>query len=58
MDVDARKQKQHSKGRCFRCNEKGHLSRDCLHKGEKVCTLEVVPMEPLSADTKIEEVKE
>ncbi len=58
MDIDARKQKQHSEGRCFRCDKKGHLSRDCPEKGQQVCAVEVAPTEPLSKDTKIEEVKE
>ncbi len=33
MDIDVRKQKQQSEGHCFRCDKKGHLSKDCLEKG-------------------------
>ncbi len=61
MDVDAReekKQKQRNKGRCFRCNEKGHLSKDCPTKKVAVHAVEVVPTEPLGENTKIEAVKE
>ncbi len=58
MQIDARKQKQHNEGRCFKCDEKGHLSRDCPTKKVAVRAVEVVPTEPLSKDTKIEEVKE
>ncbi len=58
MDIDTRKQKQHSEGWCFRCDEKGYLSRDCLNKGKKQ-EVRAVEMEILlSQDTKIEEVKE
>ncbi len=35
MDVDAReekKKKQRNKGHCFKCDERGHLSRDCPTK--------------------------
>ncbi len=58
MEVDTRKQRQRSEGRCFRCDEKGHLSMDCRNKGEKIRAMEAVPMELLSMDTKIEEVKD
>ncbi len=58
MQVDTRKQKQCNKGRCFKCDEKGHLSRDCPTKKVAVRAIETAPMEPLSKDTKIEEVKE
>ncbi len=61
MDVDAReekKQKQRNEGRCFKCNEKGHLSKDCPTKKVAVCAVEVVPTEPLSESTKIKAVKE
>ena len=59
MDIDAKKAKQRAEGKCFRCDEKGHLSRDCPHKGEKreVCALEVVP-EPLAETTEVKGVKE
>ncbi len=61
MDIDAReekKQKQHNEGRCFKCNEKGHLSKDCPTKKVAVRTVEAVPTEPLGETTKIEVVKE
>ncbi len=58
MQIDTKKQKQRSEGRCFKCDEKGHLSRDCPHKGKQVCALEAAPTKPLSMNTKIEEVKE
>ncbi len=57
MQIDAKKQKQRSKGRCFRCDEKGHLSRDYPHKKQEICAVETAEV-PLSKDTKIEEVKE
>ncbi len=57
MQIDAKKQKQHNEGRCFRCNKKGHLSRDFPHKKQEVCAVETAEV-PLSMDTKIEEVKE
>ncbi len=57
MDMD---QLEHfKKGLCFNCNKRGHLSRDCPKpKKVKVRAVEAAPMEPLSKDTKIEEVKE
>ncbi len=58
MQIDARKQKQRNEGHCFKCDEKGHLSRDCPTKKVAVHAIEVTPTEPLSKDTKIEEVKE
>ncbi len=61
MDVDARKekkQKQCDKGHCFKCNEKGHLSKDCTTKKVVVHAVKTVPMEPLGENTKIEVVKE
>ncbi len=59
MEIDAKKAKQRAEGRCFCCDEKGHLSRDCPHKGEKreVRALEAVP-EPLAETTEVKEVKE
>ncbi len=61
MDVDAReekKQKQGAEGRCFRCNGKGHLSKDCPDKKVAVHAVEMVPKEPLAESTKVEEVKD
>ncbi|KAK0232497.1 hypothetical protein EDD85DRAFT_956371 [Armillaria nabsnona] len=57
MQIDTKKEKQRSEGHCFRCDEKGHLSRDCPHKKkEQVHAVEAV-VKPLFMDTKIEEVK-
>ncbi len=61
MDVDAqdeKKQKQRAEGRCFRCNGKGHLSKDCPDKKVVVHAVEAVPKELLMESTKVEEVKE
>ncbi len=61
MDIDTRnekKQKQHNEGCCFKCDERGHLSRDCPTKKVAVRAVEAAPMEPLGEDTKIEVVKE
>ncbi len=57
IQINVKKQKQCNEGHCFQCNEKGHLSRDCLHKKQEVCAVETAKV-PLSTDTKIEEVKE
>ncbi len=61
MDVDAheeKKVKQRAEGRCFRCNGKGHLSKDCPDKKVAVRAVEAVPKELLAESTKVEEVKE
>ncbi len=58
MKINTMKQKQQSKGHCFRCDEKGHLSRDCPHKKVAAHAVTEAPTEPLSANTKIKEVKE
>ncbi len=58
MQIDARKQKQRNEERCFKCDEKGYLSRDCPTKKVAVRAVEATPVELLSKDTKIKEVKE
>ncbi len=61
MDIDARnekKQKQHNEGRCFKCDKRGHLSKDCPTKKVTVHAVEAAPAEPLGENTKIETVKE
>ncbi len=48
MQIDAQRSKLMSEGRCFRCQKKGHLSKDCPEKtaGHQVRALEAAPTEP------------
>ncbi len=61
MNVDAQEQKkakQRAEGCCFKCNEPGHLSKDCPTKKVAVRTVDTTPKEPLAKSMKVEEVKE
>ncbi len=58
MQIDTKKQKQRNEGHCFRCNEKGHLSKDCPTKKVAMCSVDTEPKEPLAESTRVEEVKE
>ncbi|SJL07076.1 uncharacterized protein ARMOST_10419 [Armillaria ostoyae] len=55
MSIDA--QKLRDEGRCFRCKEKGHLSKDCPKKKE-FRDIRSVQATELAVTTKVEEVKE
>ncbi|SJL11306.1 uncharacterized protein ARMOST_14709 [Armillaria ostoyae] len=55
MSIDA--QKLRDEGRCFRCKEKGHMSRDCPRKKEFQDIRSVQVTEPATG-SKVEEVKE
>ncbi len=48
MQIDAQWSKLMSKGKCFRCQKKGHLSKDCPEKmtGHQVRAIEAAPTEP------------
>ncbi len=61
MQIDAQRSKLMSEGRCFRCQKKGHLSKDCPKKttGHQVRAIEAAPMElPRDSQTKEEVGKE
>ncbi len=48
MQIDAQRSKLMAEGRCFRCQKKGHLSKDCPEKmvGHQVRAVEAAPTEP------------
>ncbi len=48
MQIDAQRSKLMSEGWCFRCQKKGHLSKDCPKKttGHQVRAIEATPTEP------------
>ncbi len=61
MQIDAQRSKLMSEGRCFRCQKKGHLSKDCPEKtaGHQVRAIEADSMElPQDSKSKVEEVKD
>ncbi len=61
MQIDVQRSKLMSEGRCFRCQKKGHLSKDCPEKtaGHQVRAVEAAPMEPpKDSQTKDEAGKE
>ncbi len=59
MQIDAQQSKLMAEGRCFKCQEKEHLSKDCPKKtmGHQVRAIEVAPP-PTDSQAKDEEVKE
>ncbi len=48
MQIDSQQKKLMDEGRCFRCQKKGHLSKDCPEKmtGHQVRAIEAAPMVP------------
>ncbi len=61
MQIDAQRSKLMSEGRCFRCQKKGHLLKDCPEKtvGHQVRAVEAAPTEPpKDSQTKDEAGKE
>ncbi len=61
MQIDATRSKLMAEGKCFRCQKKGHLSKDCPEKttGHQVRAVEAAPTEPpTDSQTKDEAGKE
>ncbi len=61
MQIDAQRSKLMSEGRCFRCQKKGHLLKDCPEKttGHQVRAIEAAPMvPPVDSQSKEETGKE
>ncbi len=61
MQIDAQRSKLMSEGRCFRCQKKGHLSKDCPKKttGHQVRAIEAEPpAPPMDSQMKNEEGKD
>ncbi len=61
MQIDAQRSKLMSEGRCFRCQKKGHLSKDCPEKmmGHQVRVIEAVPTTPpMDSQSKSDGVKD
>ncbi len=61
MQIDAQCSKLMSEGRCFRCQKKGHLSKDCPEKmtGHQVRAIEAAPTAPpMDSQSKDETGKE
>ena len=54
MEID----RLRKEGRCYRCKEKGHLSRDCPKRKDFKDIRSVVVEQEKEAETKVEEVKE
>ncbi len=52
MQIDAQRSKLMSEGRCFRCQKKGHLSKDCPKKtaGHQVRAVEAAPTDSQTKD--------
>ncbi len=61
MQIDAQHSRLMAEGKCFRCQKKGHLSKDCPKKtaGHQVRAIEAAPVEPpKDSQTKNEKGKE